>query len=294
MLSVVCHCAFLWAFLGAVLELEATTAFAPGLHLHRKGTAFTIRTTVARGVGRCRCAMTVSSRKASDEFVEHDDDGVKFGLKDYWEGEYHNASKRIKEVVDESDGEGSFSWYTGWADLEPFFSELVPDRSSSRILIPGIGNDAAMVDMFDSGYARMTAFDYSPEGVECARRMFGRNRDGVELCVADARDLPFSDASFDAILEKGTLDAIYLSGGKDKECAAQHLSMAMSELARVVHPGGIIFSISAACVGAVEEAVQDGEVAGVWEVVRDGSFYITEDGYASNNIDATIMALKKL
>mmetsp|Transcript_53784 Transcript_53784/g.160977 ORF Transcript_53784/g.160977 Transcript_53784/m.160977 type:complete len:226 (-) Transcript_53784:150-827(-) len=186
----------------------------------------------------------------------------------------------------------------------PFFSELVPDRSS-QVLIPGIGNDGAMVDMYDSGYKRMTAFDYAPEGVECARKMFGEERlmadtdannnrsTGAILCVADARSLPFADGSFDAILEKGTLDAVYLSGGKDKELAAHHLSMAVTEMARVVRTGGIVFSVTAACVDAVTSSFVAGEGT-LWKQVRDGSFYITDDGIASNSVDASILAWEKM
>lgn len=237
-------------------------------------------------------------------------EGGTFGRRDYWNEEYRKASSRLgSESSDEENekGDGSFSWYTGWSDLEPFFTELVPDRSS-KVLIPGIGNDAAMVDMYDSGYKRMTAFDYAPEGVECARKMFGPDRlkatdggsdddagdsFGASLLVADARSLPFEGSYFDAVLEKGTLDAVYLSGGKDKALAAHHLSMAVSEFARVVRPGGIVFSVTAACVDAVTVAFAAGEGTS-WKQVRDGSFYMTEDGVASNSVDATILAWERL
>jgi SAM-dependent methyltransferase len=94
--------------------------------------------------------------------------------------------------------------------------------------------------------------------------------------VADARDLPFQDSAFHAVLEKGTLDAIYLSGGRDKELAAKYLELSVKELARVVVEGGIVVSITAACVEAVQNTFHDQD----WELVRDGSPYISEDGYA--------------
>ena len=187
--------------------------------------------------------------------------------------------------------------YCGWEDLAPFFSELAPLDSSPSILIPGIGNDACIRDMFDEGYTNLTMFDYAPEGVECAKRMFGDKRlqQVEDLRVADARDLPYDDDCYDAVLEKGTLDSIYLSGGKDKSLAKKHLDMAVDELARVVKEGGIVFSVTAACVDAVQLSF-DGcnERRECWEQIRDGSLYITDDGYTSNNIDAIMLVWRRM
>merc|ERR1719223_1488344 len=72
--------------------------------------------------------------------------------------------------------EEEFTWYSGWSDVAPFFTELVPVHKSTRILLPGIGNDSSMVDMYDEGFRHMTAFDYAPEGIECATRFFGVDR----------------------------------------------------------------------------------------------------------------------
>ena len=204
-----------------------------------------------------------------------------FGRRDYWNAVYENQE--------------SFSWYSAWQELEPFVRELIPNESA-HVLIPGMGNDEAIVDMYNAGYRNITAFDYAEAGVERARKLLGTKTlrenvqtPGVTILVADARDLPFEDGFFNAILDKGTLDAIYLSGGRDKELAAKHLEMAVSEMARVIKEGGVIASLSAACVDSVQRSFETKE----WEQIRDGSPYITDDGFASNNVDGTLLAWKR-
>lgn len=251
-----------------------------------------------------------AAAKDSDELWEPTESDSSFGRKGYWDDFYRRASSGTASASDpgangkqksSSDGEGAgFSWYADWTDIEPFFVELVPDREGTRVLLPGVGNDESMVDMYDSGYCRLSAFDYAPEAIECARRIFGSERlregsqvEGVDLRVADARRLPYGDDSFDAVLEKGTLDAVYLSGGANKERGALHLSMAVSELARIVRPGGVVFSITAACVEAVEAAFEEG-TGTVWKQLRDGTLHITEDGHASINVDGTMLAWERI
>lgn len=211
----------------------------------------------------------------------------------FWDDSYRQA-------LDQPDGTDTkvFSWYCGWDDLQPFFSELVPDKNS-RIMVPGIGNDGCIRDMFDYGYNNLSAFDYAPEGVECAKRILGHRVQLMEdLRVADSRDLDcYENSSFDAVFDKGTLDSIYLSGGNDKDLARKHLGMAVSELARTVKPGGIVFCITAACTNSIQKSFDENNANNsdqVWEQLRDGSLYMTEDGYTSNNVDATILVWKKL
>src|SRR5262245_18779852 len=74
--------------------------------------------------------------------------------------------------------------------------------------------------------AAVTAFDLSPEYVAEARRRAAANGVTVEAVQADAENLPFADASFDAVWG----------------CAILHhldLTRAGPELYRVVRPGGV-------------------------------------------------------
>ena len=217
---------------------------------------------------------------SSSSYVEPNN---QFGNQDCWDKTYTQESE--------------FSWYCGWEEeLEPFFKELVPD-TSAKVLIPGIGNDGCIRDMFDSGYTHLTAFDYAHEGVECAKRLFGQSRLKLmdDMRVADARSLPYDDQTYDAVLDKGTLDSIYLSGGMNKDLARQHLGMAVEELARVLKKGGIAFCVTAACVDSVQESFDAcNEERGCWKQLRDGSIHITDDGYTSNNVDATMLVWERI
>ncbi len=75
---------------------------------------------------------------------------------------------------------------------------------------------------------RVTGLDQSPDMLEVARRRFGGR---VELVEASATDIPFPDASFDH------LTFTYLLRYVDDPGAT------LTELARVVRPGGTIASL---------------------------------------------------
>jgi SAM-dependent methyltransferase len=204
-----------------------------------------------------------------------------FGRQEYWEGFYKDQSNA---------NETSFSWYAGWNDLEPLISEWI--APAQNVLMPGVGIDSLVRDMYDAGYEQLTAFDYAPESIAHCQRMLGKDRT-VDLSTADARDLPYASESFDAVIDKGTLDAVFLAGD-DMDERLDSLTRALAELDRVLRPGGIFWSLSAICVEPLQSAPlwKDTDC---WEAVTtDGSLYTTADGYTSNNVDGTLLVWRKL
>ena len=221
-----------------------------------------------------------------------------FGRLDYWNQFYQKQAQ--------------FSWYAGWDDLQPFVQEFVDVEDS--ILLPGVGNDALLlVDMYQAGYTQLTAMDYASEGIARCRDMLQEARilqqeqeqslskdentnryQGVSLLVADARDLGnvFQDHSFHSILEKGTLDAIFLSGGQNKTLALENLNLAISELGRCLKPGGIWISIAAVVDAQIQSSMDS--LFPEWEfLVRRNELFVTKDGYTSNNIDGSLLVWRK-
>ena len=64
------------------------------------------------------------------------------------------------------------------------------------------------------------------------------------------------------------------------------------ELTRTVRPGGVVLSVTCAAAPRVAEAF--GRRREKWRVLRDGGFFLTVDGYASNNVDASLLAWERL
>ena len=137
------------------------------------------------------------------------------------------------------------------------------------------------MDLFEAGYSDLTSFDYSSEAVARAGELYAGRP--IKLLCADARDLPFEVASFDAVLDKGSLDAIGI-------CGWSALEAATAELVRVVSPGGIVVSIS--------RALEPGELVGafdplLWEPIRDGGLHVAEGGEVSTDLAASLFAWRR-
>lgn len=217
------------------------------------------------------CASSIESTTWDDSNAES-----QFGTKSYWDEMY--------------DGMGDFSsdeysWYYGWGELKSYFVEYAPQplkKSSSmkrplngeekiklteepKVLVPGIGNDGILLDLYAYGYTDIVAFDYSQSAIDRQTDLLSYNQKALEdihVLVQDARELNKDwTANYDLVFEKGALDAIYLSG-------EGNVDLAVRELARVVKKGGIFISVS----GVVpEELRRELMNTDEWEWIRDGS-----------------------
>ena len=135
--------------------------------------------------------------------------------------------------------------------------------------------------LYDAGYTRVTAFDYSADAVDRAATLFADRP--ISLHCADATALPFGNDSFDAVLDKGTLDAIGIH-------SLDALRTSVSELARVIAPSGVVVSISRALEPEVLAAAFD---PNEWETLRDGSLHVAEGGEVSTDLAAGLLAWRR-
>ncbi len=108
--------------------------------------------------------------------------------------------------------------------VRPAFAAL-GDLRGTRALDYGCGHGMAAVAMARAG-ASVTAFDLSPGYVNETRERAAANGVSVECVTADGEELPFADATFDAVWGNAIL---------------HHLDLAKAgrELRRVLKPGGV-------------------------------------------------------
>jgi len=205
---------------------------------------------------------TINENESDDDVdvdYENDDGEAKsqFGTKEYWDELYQG---RGDFPMDE------YQWYFGFEKYGKFVQSFAPSKDE-EVLLPGIGNDPILLDLLQKGYTKLTAIDYSEFAIERQRDLligeFDENyveQRPTMLLQMDARKMPTRwTHKFDAIVEKGALDAIYLSGGGNVERAA-------NEFERILKPGGVLISVS----GVVPLELRK-EIFRDWEWIRDGS-----------------------
>lgn len=194
-----------------------------------------------------------------------------FGIKKYWDDMYNGNGDRSSE---------QYSWYCGWEEIKPFWLDLVPD-TSSHILVAGIGNDIVPVQMFDEGWNKMTAFDYSDAAVDRAKTLFSERN--VNIFQADARELPLKDGSIDTTFDKGMLDAIYIH-------SIEAFKESIAELERITVSGGKVVSISNVIPSdVISEAFDEYK----WETIHDGGLAFAENGGVTIDLGANLYSWRR-
>ena len=102
----------------------------------------------------------------------------------------------------------------------------VPAPNTGDALDLGCGNGKTVITLQDLGY-RVTGVDFSSVAIDYCRR----NIKDAEFIVGDVTDLPFGDRSFDYVTAVHVLEHL----------DDPSLKKTVSEIERVVRPGGYVF-----------------------------------------------------
>ncbi|NXU58861.1 EFMT4 methyltransferase, partial [Turnix velox] len=110
----------------------------------------------------------------------------------------------------------------------------------------GCGNSTLSYDLHCLGYPEVTSIDFSSACIAAMRTRHAACP-GLRWAQMDMRALTFPDATFDAVLEKGTLDVLMV-GETDpwhvSPRAVAEMHRVLSEVSRVLRPEGCFISIS--------------------------------------------------
>lgn len=132
-------------------------------------------------------------------------------------------------------GGRAFDWYGRLAEFGANVRALgLPP--TARVLVLGCGNSTLSADLHrECGLRDIISVDFDAGVIDEMRRK-STKLPSLRWQVADVRELPFAAASFDAIVDKGTLDAM-MTRESDAE-VAESVRRMFQEVRRVLAPGG--------------------------------------------------------
>lgn len=142
----------------------------------------------------------------------------KLGTKKYWDDFYEVERKNFEENHQDT-GE---CWFAD-NDAEERMIEFLIDNqgedqisSESSIIDLGTGNGHLLFSLLDEGFkGKMVGVDYSEQSVEFANAISEseyKDYNNISFSAKDIFDDSWNPEKFNIVLDKGTLDAIALSG----------------------------------------------------------------------------------
>lgn len=153
-----------------------------------------------------------------------------YSSQEYWESRYQEP-------------EGFHEWYCSYDNLRPLLeTHILSDHS---VLEVGCGDSPLVTGMLTAGHSgKMHAIDFSESIIRKViedRKKSGTSSESIDYSVMDARKMVYEDDSWDAVIDKGTLDAMLC----DKETGLTNARELTSEACRVLKKAaGIIVFIS--------------------------------------------------
>ncbi|XP_035639406.1 eEF1A lysine and N-terminal methyltransferase-like isoform X2 [Oncorhynchus keta] len=144
-------------------------------------------------------------------------------------------------------GEKAFEWYGDYNKLCGVLHKYIKPRD--KVLVVGCGNSELSEQLYDVGYRHLTNIDISETVVNNMNQKNAKQRPDLTFQKVDATQTPYEDGSYQAVLDKGTLDAM----------ASQEGALAgrmLAEVCRVLGIGGRYICVTLAQESVIKLAVE--------------------------------------
>ena len=142
-----------------------------------------------------------------------------FQQKEYWDSFF---KKRLS----------AFEWYGEYSDLCHVLHKYL--RPTSRVLVAGCGNSRLSEDLYDAGFQHIDNIDISSVVIR-QKQSTNQKRGSMTFTKMDVLSMTFADSTFDCVLDKGTLDAIFSS---TDDITVGRIGTMFSEVGRVLKVSG--------------------------------------------------------
>ena len=153
---------------------------------------------------------------------------AEFQSKAYWEGFFQKRKS-------------AFEWYGEYLDLCHVLHKYI--KQQNRVLVVGCGNSKLSEDLYDVGCTNLENIDISETVIKQMKAKNHTKRPLMKFLVMDVKSLSYESGSFDCVLDKGTLDAIFTDNSKETVSKVQ---LMFGEVTRVLKTGGRYICVSLA------------------------------------------------
>ncbi|CAM9523140.1 unnamed protein product [Ectocarpus sp. 13 AM-2016] len=144
-----------------------------------------------------------------------------FRSKEYWDSFFQQRTD-------------AFEWYGEYEDLRKLVHRTL--RRTERILVIGCGNSNFSAELYDDGFEEIENVDFSDPVIAEMHRSHSGVRPKMTWTVMDVTDMSgYEDGSFDAVVDKGTLDALM---SEDTAEVRESGEAMLREVKRVLKPTG--------------------------------------------------------
>ncbi|KAI4295568.1 hypothetical protein L6164_035602 [Bauhinia variegata] len=142
--------------------------------------------------------------------------------------------------------EEHYEWFKDYSHFRHLIQAHVTCHSS--VLELGCGNSQMCEELYKDGTTNITCIDLSAIAVEnMQKRLLCKGFKDIKVLQADMLELPFDDECFDVVIEKGTMDVLFVDSGDPWNPRPETMSKVMAMLKgvhRVLKSNGTFISIT--------------------------------------------------